>query len=142
MEDNVDVAAALRRSVGALHRLLVRSERGALTPAQLSLLATVEAHGPLRPGELAAREQVTSSTVTRSVTWAVERGLVRQSVDGRDRRASLIEITPAGSVLLASLRAKGTAEFAQRLRRLSAAERKVLAEGLAALEPFFDGRAG
>jgi DNA-binding MarR family transcriptional regulator len=141
-EHVVEIAAALRRSVGALHRDLVRSERGALSPAQLSLLDTIEAHGPIRPGDLAAREHVNSSTMARSIAWAVDRGLARRSADSDDARTCRIEITPAGAELLTTLRARGTAAFADRLRRLSPAERSTLADGLAALEVFFGGRTG
>jgi DNA-binding MarR family transcriptional regulator len=139
-DDNVEVAAALRRTVGALYRRLLQNERGGLTPAQLSLLATIEAHGPLRPGELAAREQVTPATVTRSVSWAVDRDLARRIADPHDRRSSLVEISPAGAALLATLRESRTAEFERRLKRLSPEERATLASGLKALETFYDAR--
>lgn len=140
IDDNVEVAAALRRTVGALYRRLMQNQRGGLTPAQHSLLATIEAHGPLRPGELAAREQVTSATVTRSVAWAVDRDLARRIADPHDRRTSLVELTPAGLSLLASVRASRTAEFERRLRRLSAAELRMLRDGLAAMETLHSRR--
>lgn len=135
---DLEAAAALRRMVGALYRRFRVNEEGGLTAAQLSLLASLEAYGPIRPGELAAKEQVTAATMTRSIVWVVERGLARRVSDPDDRRSVRIQLTAEGAGLLATLRAVRTAEFTRRVGALSDEERCTLVRALPALEALWD----
>ncbi|MEU8656230.1 MarR family winged helix-turn-helix transcriptional regulator [Actinoplanes philippinensis] len=53
--------------------------------------------GPLRVGEIAKRMQVVGPHVTRHVNELERRGLVQRVPDPDDRRARLVELTPAGA---------------------------------------------
>jgi DNA-binding MarR family transcriptional regulator len=137
-DDLEEIASRLRIVVGALYRRFRQNQDGGLTPAQLSLLATVEAFGPIRLGDLAEREGVQPSTLTRSVHWLVQHGLAERQVSPEDRRSTIVVLTPDGSVLLDRLRERRTAAFARRLDRMPAGDFAKLERALPALESLID----
>jgi DNA-binding MarR family transcriptional regulator len=134
----VAIATRLRLAVGRLHRRLSRRAVGGLTPSQLSVLVTVEQHGPLRLGELAAREVITPPTVTRLVASLHERDLVKRVTDPEDGRAALIEVADIGRALLDEIRRERTAFIAQRIARLDPESRAEIAGAVALLERLLD----
>jgi DNA-binding MarR family transcriptional regulator len=129
----VEVASDLRRVVGALHRRFRREQASGLTPSQWSLLVTIEAFGPLRLSDLAVREMVKPSTLTRSVVWLADRGLVERVEDPTDRRAIVVTATADGRRLVSGLFESGRAEFALRLERLPAEQRLAIARAMPVL---------
>lgn len=134
----VELAARMRLAIGRLHRRFSRRAVGGLTPSQLSVLATVEQHGPLRLGDLAIREVITPPTVTRLVASLQDRSLVHRVPDPEDGRAALIEVSVEGRTLLDEIRRERTAFIAQRLARLDPAERARVADAVAVLEHLID----
>jgi DNA-binding MarR family transcriptional regulator len=137
-DDLMEIASRLRIVVGALYRRFRQNQDGGLTPAQLSLLATVEAFGPIRLGDLAEREGVQPSTLTRSVNWLVVHGLAERQVAPEDRRATIVALSPDGATLLDRLRERRTAAFARRLDRMPAVDFATLERALPALESLID----
>lgn len=106
--DQVD---ALRLAVIRLDRKLRKSVGiGEVTPAQHSALFSLDRHGPFRVGELARREQIGKSTVTRLVAGLEAAGLVERSADELDARSSIVAITPAGRAVL-GLVAEGSNDY-------------------------------
>ena len=136
--EEVELAARLRLVIGRLHRRFSRRAVGGLTPSQLSVLVTVEQHGPLRLGDLATREVITPPTVTRLVASLQERSLVNRVTDPEDGRAALIEMSNSGTALLEEIRRERTAFIAQRLGRLEPAERAHVASAVLLLEQLID----
>jgi DNA-binding MarR family transcriptional regulator len=134
----VELAARLRLVIGRLHRRFSRRAVGGLTPSQLSVLVTVEQHGPLRLGDLATREVITPPTVTRLVASLQDRSLVNRVTDPEDGRAALIEVSKSGLVLLEEIRRERTAFIAQRLGRLEPDERAHVASAVLLLEQLID----
>ena len=134
----VELATRMRLAIGRLHRRLSRRAVGGLTPSQLSVLVTVEQHGPLRLGELAIREVITPPTVTRLVASLHERALVKRVTDPEDGRAALIEVAAAGRTLLDEIRRERTAFIAQRIARLDPAARAEVAGAARVLEQLID----
>ena len=132
--DDLALAAGLRLVVGRLYRRYRRNLEGNLTPAEISIMATVEEYGPIRPGELASREGVKPPTLTKGLTALERRGLVDRRADPADGRAMLVQLTPDGAELLDSLRVQRTADFADRLSRLSPEEKRLLSQALPLLE--------
>jgi DNA-binding MarR family transcriptional regulator len=132
--DDAELAGRLRIAVGSLVRWLRQSDPGQLSPAQLSALVTVEAHGPLRIGDLAARERVAAPTMTRLVGVLADAGVVARDTDPVDGRGSLVGLSPAGRALLEEIRRERTSLLVSRLAGLSAADRAALAAALPALE--------
>ncbi|MBT9488583.1 MAG: winged helix-turn-helix transcriptional regulator [Rubrivivax sp.] len=66
-----------------------------LTTSQYALLGQIEAFGPLRPADLAARLGLDPSTLTRNLQGLVAAGWVAQG-PGPDRRSHQVLLTDAG----------------------------------------------
>ena len=101
---DVDVAR-LRDSIGRLARYLRTIDAGSgLTPTQMSLLASLVRLGPVRISDLAKRERLNATLLSRSLAGLEAQGLVARTLDPADKRSSTIAITRAGSQLLRRLR--------------------------------------
>lgn len=137
-DNEVELAARMRLAVGRLHRRFSRRAVGGLTPSQLSVLVTVEQHGPLRLGDLAAREVITPPTVTRLVASLQDNQLVKRVTDPEDGRAALIEISANGQSLLEEIRRERTAFIAQRIARLDPTKRAHVPDVVELLEELVD----
>ena len=133
-----EMATRLRLAVGRLHRRLSRRAVGGLTPSQLSVLVTIEQHGPLRLGDLASRELITPPTVTRLVASLHERDLIDRVTDPDDGRAALIELSPDGHSLLEQIRRQTTAFIAERIARLDPDMRAQVSQSVDVLEHLLD----
>ena len=129
------LSSGLRISVMRLARRL-RSERAdhGLTLGQLSVLAGLERHGPLTPGEIAAHEGIRPPSVTRTIASLTDLGLVTRTPHPTDGRAVLIAITPAASALLGEDRRRRDAWLAAALEQLPQDERDVLIAAAPILE--------
>jgi len=108
-----------------------------LTTSQYGLLGQIEAFGPLRPADLAARMGLDPSTLTRNLQGLVAAGWVAQ-VPGPDRRSRQVLLTDAGRRLRQEARhawkqaqlALNAQLGAERVQRLHA----LIAECMAALD--------
>ena len=127
-------AARLRLVVARLGRAVRQHAAAGLTPSQLSALATVEEHGPIRMSDLAAFESVGAPVATRVVDSLEKLGFVMRTVDETDRRACLIGLTDAGRNVLAELWTTRTAVLSTRIARLSAEQAADLAAALPDIE--------
>ena len=124
----------LRVAVGRLHRRLAQRSTSELTFAQISALVMVEKHGPIRQGELAAREKVAAPSMTRTVSGLVEAGLVQKIPDPEDGRSCHIVVTEAARTLLEKIRTERSAMLAERVARLSPQQYETLVAALPVLE--------
>jgi DNA-binding MarR family transcriptional regulator len=129
-----DLAHRLRPAVTRLARRMRQQAGAELTPTQGAALATIAAHGPLTPSELAAREQIQRPTATRALTRLEEARLIQRTSDPDDRRCSLVSATPAGRALLDAARARQDAYLARRLDRLSPQDLAALERAAGILE--------
>lgn len=131
-----EVAARLRLAVGRLQRRIrIDSDD---SPLQVSTLATVGQHGPLRLHELARREAVSAPTMSRVLTALHGHGHIDRAADPRDARGVLISITAAGRARLDQIRTHRTALLARRLRRLDPPHRAAIHAALPALEALLE----
>jgi DNA-binding MarR family transcriptional regulator len=129
-----EVAARLRLVLNRLARRLRSQATGDLSPSLISALVTIECHGPITLGQLAAHELVKPPSVTRMVAALEERGLVRRETDAADRRIARVSLTGEGRRRLCRTRTRKTAYLAKRLRRLDESELAVVREALPVLE--------
>lgn len=116
--DLAGLASHLRLSVFRASRTLRRESQAGISPTLLAALSTVERHGPITAGDLAAHEQVRKPTVTRILGALVDDGYVERSTDPVDRRVTWVRITPAGRSLMRTVRRRSDRFLARRLRRL------------------------
>jgi DNA-binding MarR family transcriptional regulator len=129
-----EMASRLQVCMARLGRLLRRESPAALGQSSLSTLATLVAEGPLRPGDLAAREGVRPPTMTRIVAALEEYGHVVRTADPADRRALLVEVTKSGAAQVAGAKSKRASQLADHLGRLTPAQRDAILAALPALE--------
>lgn len=131
------VPARLSLVVGRLNRKLA-SAPGGLSHGLLMTLATVAKRGPLRLAELAACEQVSAPSMTRTVAELESRGLVRRAPDPDDGRAVLLEATSAGLDAILRARAARAAVVAEMLDGLDPADIARIEAALPVLEQALD----
>lgn len=131
---DVELAARLRMTLGRLNRRVRQHGPQTLTSSQASTLASVEALGPVRLGDLAAHEGVSAPTQSRLVASLENQGMLRRAPDADDRRATLLDITTEGRRQLERLRTERSAFLVQRLGALSGGQRAALIAALDALD--------
>lgn len=136
----LDAVPRLRLAVLRLARRLRQHAAVGVTPSQLSVLSTVERHGAMTLGDLADHEAVQPPSVTRMVAALEEAGLLARRASDTDRRAVLVELTPAGTRALAGIRTRRDAWLAARLATLDPDERVRLLAALPVLEKLVEVR--
>ena len=128
------LATRLQVVVSRLMRTIRQHGAAGLTPSQMSALAAVRRHGPLRLSKLATLESVGAPAATRVVASLEDLGLVERRVDEADRRASLVALTATGTAMLEALGRERTAGLSENLAQLSERERTLLEAALPVLE--------
>jgi DNA-binding MarR family transcriptional regulator len=99
------VCSAVRRADRALNRLYDEALRpSGLATTQYALLSILSRAGrPLAHAELADRQEMAGTTLSRTLKPLVRDGLVRVA-PGADRRTRYVAITPEGEAVLARAR--------------------------------------
>jgi DNA-binding MarR family transcriptional regulator len=127
MRTDTELAAELRTSVMRLARRLRRMRADtSLGLGQLAALGTLDRHGPMTPGELAAHERVQPPSMTRTAKALEETGYLTRTPHPTDGRQVVLALTAAGERMLKEDRRQREAWLAQRLRDLSAEDRELL----------------
>ena len=134
------LAARLRVAVWRLSRRMRHASAVDITPTLHAALFTVERHGPLTAGQLAAHEHVTRPTMTRTIAAMLERDLISRAPDPLDGRVTWLQITREGKRLLQRTRRRSDEYLATRVRTLDADERKILEQAAAILERLGEGQ--
>lgn len=136
------LGADLLAVVARLNRLATqRSIHMPLPSAQARLLATIEAQGEARIGDLAAVDHCSQPTMTTQVRRLEDAGLVSRTVDPGDARAVRIKITPQGRDTLNAVRRDRAAAIEPQLARLEPADRLVLTEAVGVLRRLLENTA-
>ena len=128
-------ASELRLSVTRLARRL-RSQRAdlGLGLTQMATLSTLERHGSMSPGELAAHEKIQPPSMTRILAKLEDAGHVIRVAHPSDGRQQIVTLTGAARLLLREDRRRKDAWLAQRMADLTPAERASLAVAAPILE--------
>jgi DNA-binding MarR family transcriptional regulator len=122
-------------ALGRLTRTLRRESGDApVSHGVLSALFTVVKEGPLRSGELAAREGLAPPSMTKVVAALETGGYVERTADPLDGRASLIRASRAGRTLVESSREQRLHSLARRLEALDGDQLATLEAALPVLE--------
>lgn len=101
--------------------------------SQLAALYAIDGTQTLTVADLAEQVGRSPSATSRLVTALERRGLVGRREEVADRRQRTLEITPAGRSLLAQIDGARAEQFLSVVRPLPAAERALVAMGVAAL---------
>ncbi|HYO37564.1 MAG TPA: MarR family transcriptional regulator [Geodermatophilus sp.] len=138
--DSAALAHDLRLAVMRFSRRL-RTQRvdTSVTLSHLAALSTLERHGPMSPGELAAHERVQPPSMTSVVVALEERGLVTRTPHPTDGRQVVIDLTEAAERLLTEEARAREAWLSARLHRLTPQERAALREAAAIMEQLAGG---
>jgi DNA-binding MarR family transcriptional regulator len=131
---SADLAARLRQAVTRVNRRLRVTSLGEISPAQASMLASVELLDAPTLGDLAAAEQIQPPSVTRLVKGLAEAGYLVQKTDANDRRSTRVGITPRGKKALTEIRDRKTQFLNSKLSALSAKELQKAQELVTLLE--------
>src|SRR5215472_8084996 len=103
--DVIEVAGALRVSVGMVVRRLKQADLGSdLTLPETSALSRLDRGGPATSSDLARLEKISPQSMGVTVAALLERGLVARERDPEDGRRILLSITVAGRDFLLARR--------------------------------------
>lgn len=138
--DVAGLASQLRMSVFRLARKLRREGDADLSPTLVAALSTIERHGPITAGALAAHEQIQKPTCTRVIASLLGLGLIERTVDPLDGRVTWMQVTPAGRRLLQRVRTRHNAYLAKLMKRLSPQELATLERAAAIMERLTEER--
>ncbi|WP_432827516.1 MarR family winged helix-turn-helix transcriptional regulator [Dactylosporangium sp. CA-092794] len=104
-----------------------------ITPGQARALSVLARHGTMRPSELSEHLKIAPRSTTEVVDGLEDRGLVERLPDPADRRATLVELTPAGGTVAAKIRAERGAQGERFFAALPPQDREDLARILTTL---------
>jgi len=130
-DDAVDAGTAARELLHLVMLVMrtvsahMRRSPDALAPAQMGTLMKV-AVAPCTMSALARHLSVSLPTVSKSVDMLVRRGWLERWVDKRDRRQTMVRLTPEGRRVLASIKKRTQAHVGRSLVGLTASEREQL----------------
>lgn len=129
-----ETAARLRRAITRMNRKLRYSALGGVSPAQASMLASVEHLVNPSLGDLAAAEQIQPPSVTRMVRSMEELGLIKCTPDADDRRCTRVRVTPQGRREIERIRQRKTEFLERKLIALSGGDQRKAEELVRFLE--------
>ena len=142
----IELAVGVRNVVVRLaYSLRSVATRDGVTPTRLTAMGILDRKGPMRPGDLAARLNITAASMSR-LTEALEQGRwVEREPDPDDKRACLLSLSSHGRSALDTLRRENAEELAAYIRDMPDADREAVSVALPALarltEHLFDRHA-
>jgi DNA-binding MarR family transcriptional regulator len=134
------------RLISAAHRLKqfanAQLASSCTSVPRTRLLAAVQSRPGQRMGDLAARLDITGRTLTVMVDALEQEGLLARKVDPGDRRATRLELTPAGHRFVRHAAEVRDELWDQAVAALTPAERQQLVHLLSRLAPGTDPACG
>ena len=110
----------------------MRRSRRPLAPTQMGSLMRISA-GACTMSELARYQAVSLPTISKSADMLVRRGWVERWAGKRDRRQSMVRLTPRGRRVLADIQERAERHVTQTLAPLAPSERAQLIAALRVL---------
>ena len=108
--------------------------------AAARVMARIQDNGPCRISDLAVQERSSQPTITNHVKRLEAAALVERTMDPRDARAWLIDLSPLGRQRLVEIRARLGTNIEPMLETLSARDRKALKAGLEVMQRMVSAR--
>jgi DNA-binding MarR family transcriptional regulator len=117
--DLLSLADELGANISRLGFVFRRSLYGrGVSVQQVRVLSHIMRRGTLRVSQLAIEEDVTQPTMTSMVSGLERHGWVRRTEDVTDKRAVLVEVTPAGRRIVYTYRKARAARIAATMSEL------------------------
>lgn len=113
---------AIQRHYGIFHELMVAD----LTPAQFACLVKLSDDGAQSQNRLGRLIALDTATIKGVVDRLVNAGLVETSIDARDRRRNVVELTQRGRDTVTAAKTQGRQITERTLAPLTAQERERL----------------
>jgi DNA-binding MarR family transcriptional regulator len=108
-------------------RIMAEIGEGGTTPARARLLIVLQCRGSCKMSEVGRELGVTPRNVTKLVDGLEGEGLVVREPHPRDRRATLLHLTPRGAAVGKECMAANSAAASQLFERLTPTDRQQLA---------------
>src|SRR4051812_18695463 len=121
-------------AIHLLRQARVQDASTGLAPARLSALSVLVFGGAMSLNKLAQVEQVRPPTMSRIVDALESEGLVRRTVNQKDRRAVVLQATEKGIAILWQGRKRRVKFLAKHLSRLSEEGRKKIRDAIIAIQ--------
>lgn len=137
LERTVQLLEVIPRVMCRLRGEVRRLAGRRLTEPQYRILGATSRQ-PRTAGELADLQGVSASAMSRMVATLVRRGLLTRATNDADRRRVMLEPTPPGRTLFASIKRQALAHLGAQIARFPAADQRRLADGLAVLGRLVD----
>jgi len=132
---DLQTITGLRRWLTRLYLSLRRhSPTPGVTAAHAAAVTTLFDHGPMRMGEFAQRESIRMPSATTLIENLVGKGFVARHPDPDDRRAVLIELTPAGRAAVEETQVQRDATLTAAFESLTPEHKSALAAAVPALQ--------
>lgn len=125
-DDLTDAVLGVSRALVGIALRSVSEVAPDITLVQFRALATLADHGSQRVADLASLLGVNSSTATRMSSRLRRKGLITRAADPVDRRATRLEITPAGQAVVQAVTARRQAVIGRIARRIPDDQREAL----------------
>jgi DNA-binding MarR family transcriptional regulator len=136
-----ELAGGLRTAVNRLaHALRQPAARKGITPSRLTALVTLDGRGPMRPGDLAGRMNISAASMSRLTEALEEGGWIGRDPDPTDGRAYLLSLSDHGRATLDELRRENAGDLAADIRALTPDQRAALSAALPVLAALADRR--
>ena len=132
----LETAPRLRATIGRLARLFRRTDALGtdLTPTRVAVLLSTDRHGPLRLAEVAEREGLNPTLLSRTIAELVNDQLITRTSDPDDRRSVWVNATGAGHALAERVRGQRTAAMQGAIDQLDTADRALIEAAVPVLE--------
>ena len=115
-EDALEVAAALRISMGMVVRKLRQNQVGGeLSVAETTALSRLDRDGPATSSDLARRDKISPQSMGATIAALEGRGLLARAKDPGDGRRIVLSITEQGRRLVHDRRGARTEQIARAL---------------------------
>jgi DNA-binding MarR family transcriptional regulator len=122
-DDVLEVAAALRMSIGMLYRKLKQAHPGGDIPIpEVAALSRLDRGGPASSSDLARLDGISPQSMGATIATLEERGLVARERDPEDGRRIVLSITETGRQVVRDRRGARTELIARALSGFTPAE--------------------
>lgn len=129
-----ELAISLTINASRFARSAILASANDVSSVTWRVASMLEAYGPMRPSQIAARERTSRATTTKLLQRLEREGLIQSLTNDADARSYLVDLTPAGRQSLQQWRSRLATALVPALERLDAAQIRTLIEAESILQ--------